>query len=887
MAQGDHRTYNCPVATPVRKQYLGIKARYPDSLLLFRMGDFYETFDEDARIASRDLEIVLTQRDMGQGEIVPLAGIPYHALDSYLARLIRAGHRVAICEQISEPDGKRLVDRQVVRVVTPGTVLENALLDSTSNNYLAAVFSDHAHAGVAYVDVSTGEFSVTEIPKYAVSQEISRLNPSEILISEQDKEILPLHSSALVSGVDRWVSYPEEAHQQLLAHFKVTSLEPFDCEHLVLAYRAAAAIVAYLQDTHPAVLTQLNSLKAYTIGNHMVLDPQTRRNLELFEGGRWASKQHSLFSVLNVAETPMGARLLRNWIGQPLRDIREIERRLDSVEALKDNDLVRRGIRNLLNGISDLERIVNRAGAGVVISRELVSMRESLEKIPELKDALLGLGAAVTWIDNDLMVCREVVDLLSSSIFPDPQGDPGHGNTIKEQFSPELDELRNLRQGARSHIVAIERRERSATGIPTLKVGYNRVFGYYIEVTNPHLDKIPTNYVRRQTLTGGERFYTPELKELEDKVLHAAEQIEVLERSLYRQVCSQVAEAAPLLNKTAISLATVDAIASLAETAANYGYVRPTMEDGGRLKISAGRHPVVERSVPAGQFVPNDTFVSTVEAQLLVLTGPNMAGKSTYLRQTALIVLMAQIGSFVPAKDALIGVVDRIFTRVGAQDDLSVGQSTFMVEMLETAQILNQATSSSLVVLDEIGRGTSTYDGLSIAQAVAEHLHDDKNLGCRTLFATHYHELTALADWLPGVSNASVAVADQAGEVVFLHKIVPGGADRSYGVHVAELAGLPSSVTARASQLLAGHEQERRTSFRNVVDQFPVADQSTLATGQQLNFLDIGTSEAMQKLLDRLLSLETDTLTPLQALNALHDLQQGARDWSDRTGGNH
>ena len=853
------------------------------------MGDFYETFDEDAIVFARDTEIVLTQRDMGQGEIVPLAGIPYHALDGYLARLIRKGHRVAICEQVSVPDGKRLVDRDVVRVVTPGTVIEPTLLEQTSNNYLAAVAVDDEQAGIAYVDVTTGEFSVTQMGAAGVEQELARLGPSEVIVPlSHPLELADERVEYTLTPVpDAWFS-PAAARRHLCDHFEVTSLEAFGCEKLPLAIAAAAAVLDYLADTYKNALPLLTGLRTYTTDAFMALDPQTRRNLELFEVGRWGARENSLISVLDQTSTPMGARLLRRWLGQPLLDIDDLTRRQDAVAWMHESGVRRQQLRDTLKNVSDIERAVHRIGGGVSIPREVVALRRSLEQVPTIKSALAedGDGAHVGWLDTDLDPNADIATLIATAIADEPQGDVGGGKVVRDGFSKELDELKSASGDARTYIAGLEARERERTGIATLKVGYNRVFGYYLEVSHANADKVPEDYVRRQTLVNAERFITPELKEYESLVLNAGERLEELESALYRQVCKQISDTADRLTKTAGAIATTDVFAGMAEAASVNGYVRPTLDDGaapdghpeGHLYIKNGRHPAVERVLPTGSFIANDTDMSTERDQLIMLTGPNMAGKSTYLRQVALIVLMAQVGSFVPADEAHVSLVDRIFTRVGLQDDLAAGQSTFMVEMVETAAILNHATKRSLVILDEIGRGTSTYDGLSIAQAVAEHIHNDPRLGCRTLFATHYHELTELADRLPRISNYSVAVAEEGGDVVFLHKIVPGGADRSYGVHVAQLAGLPRPVVTRAWDLLADHEGEQgaRTAkgFRTgkstngkVLPGTPIEE--------QLDFFGVPTAEA-SPVLEALRKLDLNGLTPIEALNKLYELQSEA-----------
>ncbi len=852
-----------------------MKSRHPDAVVLFRMGDFYETFDDDARVAARDLEIVLTQRDMGGGVKVPLAGIPYHALDSYLARLIKKGHRVAICEQTSEPDGRRLVDREVVRVVTPGTVVEPALLEESANSYLAAVTTDGERAGIAYVDVTTGEFAATETPAEWVGAELARLSPREVLLAADapappaaDAERAPY----LLTRRSASAFAPEAARRLLLDHFGAATLEAFGLDGAPLATAAAGAVADYLGDTHKAALGLLHGLRVYSTESFMALDPQTRRNLELFEGGRRGERAHSLLGVLDATKTPMGARLLRRWVGEPLLDAGALEQRLDAVEWLKESGARRSRVERCLAQVGDVERALHRMGAGAAPPREVAALRRALEQAPPLREVIAEAGDWLAWLWDGLDPCAEAVGLIAAALADEPQGEPGQGGVIRQGFSRELDELRGASTDARAYIAGLEKRERERSGIPSLKVGYNKVFGYYLEVTNPHLARVPDDYVRRQTLTNGERFYTPELKEYESRVLNARERMEELEGALYRQLCRQVAEMAESVTRTAQAMAAVDALTSLAEAAARYGYMRPALDDGGAIEVRGGRHPVVERLLAAGEFVPNDLALSRDERQVLVVTGPNMAGKSTYLRQAALIVLLAQIGSFVPADSARIGLVDRIFTRVGLQDDLGAGQSTFMVEMVETAGILHQATGRSLVVLDEIGRGTSTYDGLSIAQAVAEHLHNDPRLGCRTLFATHYHELTELAARLPRVHNCSVAVAEQDGDVVFLHRIAPGGADRSYGVHVAQLAGMPRPVLQRAWELLAAHEGERGAGAGQGA---PVNKGAAKAASMQLGMF---AEPQPSPVVEELLALDLNAVSPIEALNRLYALQARARD---------
>jgi DNA mismatch repair protein MutS len=876
--------------TPIRRQYLKIKHAYPNAIVLFRLGDFYETFDEDAELASRELEITLTSRSMGKNLRVPMAGVPAHSLENYLARLVKKGHQVAICEQLTDPAASQgLVERGVVRVVTPGTVLEPGLLDQAANNYLASVIEEDGLAGLAYVDISTGEFATTQLDQAHLALELVRLSPAEVLVPRFDEAPwwAVAHPSAEGEGAAGLCLTPlevsafglEPAQKALLSHFRVLTLEGFGCEDMPLALRAAGAIIEYLAGTHRRGKLRLAALSTYSTASCMALDVQTRRNLELFQAGRSENKQHSLLGALDLTRTPMGGRLLRQWLGQPLLDLEQLNRRLDAVDYFSQEGLLRAGAVSLLARIPDLERIMGRVNAGAMAPREVKSLSGGLEALAGLSQLLRdhspsrpsprvdGNTETIGWLAQQLTPLPELAALIEEAFAADPAGEVGEGNVIREGFSPELDGLKKAARDARGFIAGLEQRERERTGIRGLRVGYNQVFGYYIEVSNAYLAKVPEDYIRRQTLANAERFIVPELKEYESLVLNSRERIEELERDLYRRLCHQIGEFSEAVSKRAAAVAQVDVFASLAEVAMRQGYVRPKLDQGTTIAIKDGRHPVVERVLGPGAYVPNDLYLSNDDVRIVVLTGPNMAGKSTYIRQVAIITLMAQIGSFVPASEATIGLVDRIFTRVGLQDDLVSGQSTFMVEMVETAAILNQATSRSLVILDEVGRGTSTYDGLSIAKSVIEHLHNDRRLGCKTLFATHYHELTELADTLPGVRNYNVAVVEQGGDIVFLHRIVPGGADKSYGVHVAQLAGLPQGVVNRAWEVLADLERDegvakgagRRRSRRGAGHQIPLFG-------------------AAGPLVEEILALDIPNLTPLEAINILYGLQKKAGD---------
>jgi DNA mismatch repair protein MutS len=849
--------------TPLRKQYLRVKQKYPEAIVFFRLGDFYETFDEDAKVASRELDVVLTSREMGKGQRVPMAGIPHHALDNYLAKLINRGHKVAICEQLSPP-GKGLVERDVIRVVTPGTVVEPNLLASKSNNYLASLVIEGEEAGIAYVDITTSDFGTTQLPVERVMPELERLQPSEVLIPEgaDDYPQLPFTISRLD---DYWFDL-EVAQEALLEHFNVATLEGYGCARLPLAIRAAGALIHYVKETQKETLPQLSKLATYSTDSFMTLDGQTIRNLELFQGGRWGETGNSLLSVIDLSKTAMGGRLLKNWLGHPLLDLAILNRRQEAVAWFSQSNLARQKVISLLSDIADLERLVNRVSSGRVMPRELLALRSSLEKVPDLKAAMADGDAPIaSGLSGELKPCPDIVDLIARAIADEP-GDLEQGGVIKEGFSPELDEIRRNSREAKQYLAGLEQRERQRTGIKSLKVGYNRVFGYYIEVSRTNLNLVPPDYIRKQTLAEAERFFTPELKEYESLILNAQEKIADLEAAIFRQVCQQISAVSEQILATARAIAQIDALSSLAEVAVCHSYVRPTLTNEDVIDIKGGRHPIVEQSIGSDKFVPNDAYLCNRDNQLIILTGPNMSGKSTYLRQVALIILLAQIGSFIPADSANIGIVDRIFTRIGAQEDLAAGQSTFMVEMTEAANILNNATPRSFIILDEIGRGTSTYDGLSIAWAVAEFIHNHPELGTKTLFATHYHELVDLAGILPRVKNFNVAVAEEGDKVIFLHKIVPGGTDRSYGIHVAQLAGLPKSVIVRAQEVLA--ELESHASKKSKIPRRKASLQIPLFAKGSL-------------LADEIARLDVDSMSPLEAITKLYELKRMAQENKD------
>jgi len=850
--------------TPIRQQYLRIKRKYPNAIVLFRLGDFYETFDEDARIASKELEIVLTSREMGKGNKVPLAGIPYHALDSYLAKLINRGYKVAICEQMTKPgETKGIVEREVIRLVTPGTVVEPTLLDSKKNNYLVAIVPGEEAAGLAYVDITTSEFAVTQLPLSRLATELERLKPSEI-IAPKGADLSGLSLKAPVTRLDDYSFEQETAQQTLLEHFGASTLEGYGCAGLSLAVRAAGAVIRYIRETQKAGVGQLTRLTTYTTESFMALDTQTQRNLELFQSSRTGAVSGSLLSVIDQTKTAAGGRLLKRWLGQPLLDITELKKRQDAIDWFAGNTLARSQVIALLGDIADLERLINRVRSNIALPRELVTLRRNLELVPKLKEAV-GEGEAIDWLKNELKPLPEVIELIARAII-DESSTFGEWDVIRSGFSEELDSLRSKSRNAKQYLADMERRERERTGIKSLKVGFNNVFGYYIEVSRSNLAQVPPDFIRKQTLVGGERFITPELNEYESLILNARDRITELETTLFQQVCRQVAGYGESILSLARALAHIDVFSSLAEVAVRYHYVRPELNDGTEIKIKQGRHPVVERSLLMGSFIPNDTYLSNEDTQLIVLTGPNMSGKSTYLRQVALIVLLAQMGSFVPAESASIGIVDRIFTRIGAGEDIAAGQSTFMVEMVETANILNNATPRSLIILDEIGRGTSTYDGLSIARAVAEYIHNHPRLGAKTLFATHYHEMVELARFLPRVKNFNVAVKEEGGEVTFLYRIVPGGVDRSYGIHVAQLAGLPRSVVHRAREVLEDLEGDRKTPSVKPAKRGKEPPLQVPLFGQK------------SPVIEELAKLDINSLTPLEALTKLYELQKKAKE---------
>ena len=857
--------------TPMRRQYLEIKSQYPDCILMFRMGDFYEMFDEDAEVAARELEITLTARAHSKGGAkIPMAGVPYHSVDGYIARLIEKGYHVAVCDQITEPSGRGIVEREVTRVMTPGTVVEPALLDDSKANYLMAILpigdaetGQWNKAGIAFADVSTGEFCATQLEGetvgLAVFEELARIEPREVIIPESwQRRGVTLPEGIHLSTAQDWTFEYDGAQQLLCEHFHVRTLDGFGLKGQNIAVSAAGGVLQYLRTTQKNSVEQLSSIRAYSTSSFMVLDQFTRHNLELTQSIRQRKTKGSLLDILDRTVTAMGARLLRSWINQPLLEINRLNARLDAVEALFSSDLLRDELVGELKQVADIERLTNRIVIGKAGPRDLLALQAALSAVPQLAELIQETGALAAIADR-LDPCEAVHDLISTAIAEDPSATINAIGIIRAGYSEQLDQILASTLHAREWIANLESHERRRTGIASIKVGFNKVFGYYIEVTKAHSEKVPDDYVRKQTLVNAERYITPELKEYETKVLNAEEEILAIERELFADLCVKVGSQRERLQKTARAIAHLDAFLSLAEVAVREGYVRPDLTEDNILQIEAGRHPVVEKLLEtSSRYVPNDSRFD-LASRLHIITGPNMSGKSTYIRQVAIITLMAQVGSFVPADSALIGLVDRIFARIGAQDEIHAGQSTFMVEMVETARLLSGSSKRSLLILDEIGRGTSTYDGLAIARSVIEYIHNNPRLNCRTLFATHYHELTELPNILPRTANFNVAVAEQGEDIVFLHKVLPGGADQSYGVHVAQLAGIPRSVVDRARQLLKELEEDSGDfAFNRPRD-----------SHQQLSFFDAPENPA----LSALRSLEIDSLSPLEALTKLYELQ--------------
>ncbi|HEX8499187.1 MAG TPA: DNA mismatch repair protein MutS [Pyrinomonadaceae bacterium] len=854
-------------STPLRQQYLDIKRRHADAILLFRIGDFYEAFDDDARLLARELDIVLTSKPMGRNVRVPLAGVPHHSLERHLATLISRGHRVAICEQLTDAPvrgesaaGRGLIERDVVRVVTPGTVLETGLLQSKVNNYLAAFVTDGRRSGVAFADVTTGDFQATELESTAALAELQRIAPSELLVPAG----LAAQGASLPGFITRRPDAafePARSRRVLQQHFHARTLAPFGLARAPLAASAAAAIISYLAETQAGVAGQLTRLTSYNPESFMVLDGQAARSLEIFDS---AGEAPSLLSTLDETRTAMGGRMLRRWLRQPLLDLAEIARRQEHVAWLVARDRDRAELSAALENVHDMERLAGRARAGLATPPEVLALRQSLEAVPRVRAVLRRDAARFGASLASLPACEGVLERIRSAVNDDLPRRGEHAGVIREGYSEELDGLRALLRNGKTFLAEMEQRERARTGIKSLRVGYNKVFGYFIEVTKPNLHLVPAGYTRKQTLAASERFVTLELKEHESLVLNAQERIGELEVGLFRHVCAEIGRAREEILSAASTLAHMDAVASLAQSAARWNYVRPAVVDEPILSIRGGRHPVLERLVGEGKFVANDLELGGAGApEIALITGPNMSGKSTFLRQAALIVIMAQAGGFVPAASATVGLTDRVYTRIGLYDRIGSGESTFMTEMTETAHILHHATPRSLVLLDELGRGTSTYDGLAVARAVLEYIHNHPRLRSKTLFATHYHELTGLAETLPRLRNLHVEIAERGGELAFLYRVVPGVAEGSYGVYAAKLAGLPAPVVRRAEELLREYEGGG-------------AGEGEGAAGEALQQFDATAWGRGARIVEELLACDLDSLSPVEALMKLFELRRAA-----------
>ncbi|MGQ9799278.1 MAG: DNA mismatch repair protein MutS, partial [Ignavibacterium sp.] len=807
--------------TPLMTQYFKIKQQHPDTILLFRVGDFFETFEEDAKIASKVLGITLTKRSNGAAEDVPLAGFPHHAIDAYLPKLVRAGYRVAVCEQMENPKfAKGIVKREVIEIVTPGVTLSDKLLDHKKNNYVLAVFIKDDIAGLSFSDISTGEFYVYESKVEQLSEQIQLINPSEILYQKRDKDLLvkiisKINPEIRLTKIEDWIFNFDYTNELLLNHFKTVTLKGFGIERFQNGIIAAGIVLHYLQETQRVNLSHLNKISIYNPSDYMILDYSTKRNLEIITSMQEGTREGSLISILDKTQTAMGGRLLKKWISAPLRDVNAIQKRLNAVENLVNEKSLRKELINHLKEIGDLERLISKVCTGRANPREIVAVKTSLRKIPEVKELLNKFSDnTLKKIGESLKDLTQLVEKISEAIIDSPPASLTEGGIIKSGFSPELDELREIAFHGKEWISNLQQKERERTGIPSLKVGFNNVFGYYIDISNAHKSKVPDDYIRKQTLVNSERYITPELKTFEEKILNAEEKIRELEYQLFNEIRNLVALEAEAIQTNARLIGMLDVFLSFAECAEDYNYVKPEVNDEDEIEIFQGRHPVVERILSPGEkFTPNDCKLNNTDQQIIIITGPNMAGKSVYLRQVGLIVLLAQIGSFVPASKAKIGIVDRIFTRVGASDNITAGESTFLVEMQEAANILNNATSKSLVLLDEIGRGTSTFDGISIAWAITEYLHENPSVAAKTLFATHYHELNEMAELFPRIKNYKVEVREYDDKVIFLHRVNPGKADHSYGIQVAMMAGLPVFVTNRAKEILNNLESKELTPY--------------------------------------------------------------------------
>lgn len=877
--------------TPLMRQYSKIKEQHPDTILLFRVGDFYETFDEDAVLASRELGITLTKRNNG-GDQTPLAGFPFHALDTYLPKLIRRGHKVAVCEQSESPEEakaqkKKIVQREVTEIVTPGVTLSDKLLDHKKNNYLLSLHSAGTTAGLSFCDVSTGEFVLTQCSIGMAESLVAAIQPSEVLLNKRLKSNPPIQvDNYAVSWLEDWNFEQGFGYKLLTDHFKTHSLKGFGVDEQVLGIVAAGALLQYVKDTQRSSLGQIRRIAPFDNTDYMILDEATKRNLELTSTMKDGGSDGSLFNVLDDTSTAMGARCLRNWIMRPLKKLKPITARLNAVEAFYLNDDLRMQLKEELSEIGDLERLVSRINANRSGPRDLKQLEYSFLRLPRLKMVMQEVQEPlVQELLSQVKLLPEVHERIHRAIKEEPPAQMRDGGYIRDGYSSDLDELRDIARNGKDYITRIKNDLAQQTGISSLKLGYNKVFGYYIEVTNTHKAKVPETFIRKQTLVNSERYITPELKEIEEKVLSAEDKMVALETELFQELRLYIAEYTDQIQQTAAAIAQLDALQSLGQIAKLYGYCKPVVADSGDLDIRQGRHPVVERSLPLGEpFIPNNLHLNLEERQIAIITGPNMAGKSIILRQTGLIVLLAQIGSFVPAESASIGIVDKIFTRVGASDNLAAGESTFLVEMNEAANILNNASPRSLILLDEVGRGTSTFDGLSIAWSLAEYLHNQPAVAAKTLFATHYHELNELASLYPRITNYNVQVTEHGGKVIFLRKLIEGGADHSYGIQVASMAGLPDLVISRAKEILSNLENhsldimnENGTLVEGAAKKQKA--RSVLAnTGPQenipqLSLFQASTDPITERILEKLKASDPNRMSPIEALLLLTELK--------------
>ena len=864
--------------SPMMQEYCKTKEEYKDCILFYRLGDFYEMFFDDALLVSKELELTLTGKDCGMEERAPMCGIPFHAADTYINRLIERGHKVAICEQVEDPKkAKGLVKRAVIRVVTPGTTLDATSLDESKNNYLMSIVSIADRFGCAIADITTGDCFLTEVPNsQKLVDEINKFSPAEIICNDSffmsgvDTDDLKERLGICIFSLDAWYFDDDTCRKELREHFHVTNLEGLGISDYDSGIIAAGALFLYLKETQKTALSQMTTIRPYTAERYMLIDSSSRRNLELVETLREKQKRGSLLWVLDKTKTAMGARTLRSFVEQPLIDAEEINRRLEALEELNEKPMLRDEIREYLNPVYDLERLVSRISFKSANPRDMVAFASSLEMIPYIKQVLKDFQAPILKeIYEDMDSLEDITDLIKHAIVDEPPLAQKDGGIIREGFNEDVDKFRSARTDGKKWLTELETKERERTGIKSLKIKYNRVFGYALEVTNTFKELVPENYIRKQTLANAERYITEELKNLENMILGAEDKLYALEYELFSNVRDKVGQEVIRIQRTAKAIAGLDVFASLALVAERNHYVRPKVNEGGIIDIKGGRHPVVEQMIDNDMFIANDTYLDNTKKRVSIITGPNMAGKSTYMRQTALIVLMAQIGSFVPADKAVVGIVDRIFTRVGASDDLASGQSTFMVEMTEVANILRNATAKSLLILDEIGRGTSTFDGLAIAWAVIEHISNTKLCGAKTLFATHYHELTELEGKLSGVTNYCIAVKEKGDDIVFLRKIVKGGADKSYGIQVAKLAGVPDSVINRAKELVEElSDADITAAVKDLAS--PKKKPKVEMDMAQMSLFD---TVQDNDIIEELKGIDIGNLTPMEALNTLYNLQ--------------